>query len=126
MRGNVKNYIRGYFPILDWLGGYSKSQLSGDINAGMVTAIMLVPQGMAYAMLAGLPPQMGLYASILPLLLYAVFGSSRVLAIGPVALVSLMVASTLNALSSTLSPDQLAGAAGLLALMVGAISVAMG
>lgn len=119
-------FMRGYLPILDWLAGYSKDHLSGDINAGMVTTIMLVPQGMAYAMLAGLPPQMGLYASILPLVLYAVFGSSRVLAIGPVALVSLMVAGTLNALSATVTPDQLPGAAGLLALMVGVISVAMG
>lgn len=123
---DVIAFLRGYFPILDWLPGYSKAQLSGDLNAGLVTAIMLVPQGMAYAMLAGLPPQMGLYASIVPLVLYGVFGSSRVLAIGPVALVSLMVASTLNALSATLSPDQLPGAAGLLALMVGVISIAMG
>jgi len=119
-------YLRGYLPILDWLPLYSKAQLSGDINAGMVTTIMLVPQGMAYAMLAGLPPQMGLYASILPLVLYAIFGSSRVLAVGPVALVSLMVAGTLNTLAADLSPGQLAGAAGLLALMVGLISIALG
>jgi len=119
-------FLRGYLPILDWLPHYSKDQLSGDLNAGVVTAIMLVPQGMAYAMLAGLPPEMGLYASVLPLMMYAVFGSSRVLAVGPVALVSLMVASTLNGLSAELPHDQLAGAAGLLALMVGVISITMG
>lgn len=124
--GDVKAFLRGYLPILDWLPGYSKDNLSGDINAGMVTAIMLVPQSMAYSMLAGLPPEMGLYASMLPLVLYAVFGSSRVLAVGPVALVSLMVGSTLNGLSGTLTPEQLPAAAGLLALMVGLISVAMG
>lgn len=122
----MKKFVRGYLPILDWLPNYSKDNLSGDINAGMVTAIMLVPQSMAYSMLAGLPPEMGLYASMLPLVLYAVFGSSRVLSVGPVALVSLMVGSTLNGLSSTLAPDQLPAAAGLLALMVGMISVAMG
>lgn len=120
------DFLRRYLPILEWLPSYSKDQLSGDINAGAVTAIMLVPQAMAYAMLAGLPPEIGLYASVLPLVLYAVFGSSRVLAVGPVALVSLLVASTINALPTTLAPDQMAGVAGLLALMVGIISVGMG
>lgn len=121
----MKNYIREYLPILNWLPSYSKTQLSGDINAGMVTAIMLVPQSMAYAMLAGLPPEMGLYASIIPLMLYAVFGSSGVLAVGPVALISLMVASTLNGLEGR-ETAQLISAAGVLALMVGIISIAMG
>jgi len=92
----------------------------------MVTAIMLVPQSMAYAILTGLPPEMGLYASIIPLMLYAVFGSSRVLAVGPVALVSLMVASTLNGLDGVRETAQLMSAAGVLALMVGIISIAMG
>ena len=124
--GLLKSYIRDYLPILNWLPSYSKTQLSGDINAGMVTAIMLVPQSMAYALLAGLPPEMGLYASIIPLMLYAVFGSSRVLAVGPVALVSLMVASTLNGLDGVQETAQLMNAAGLLALMVGVISIVMG
>jgi len=122
----VVHFLRGYFPILDWLGSYSKPQLGGDINAGIVTAIMLIPQSMAYSMLAGLPPEVGLYSSVLPLMLYAMFGSSRVLAVGPVALVSLLVASTLNSMSNILTPDQLAGTAGLLALMVGVICVVMG
>ena len=65
----------------------------GDLQAGLIVAIMLVPQGMAYALLAGLPPQVGLYASIVPLFLYGLMGSSRVLAVGPVAIVSLLVAS---------------------------------
>lgn len=122
----MKTYLRHYLPILNWLPAYSRAGLGGDINAGMVTAIMLVPQSMAYAMLAGLPPEMGLYASIIPLMLYAVFGSSRVLAVGPVALVSLMVASTLNSLAGVGEPVQLMQAAGLLALMVGVISIIMG
>ncbi|MBT3628164.1 MAG: sodium-independent anion transporter, partial [Rhodospirillaceae bacterium] len=67
--------IAHYLPILDWLGNYRKSDLSGDLIAGLIVTIMLVPQGMAYAMLAGLPPQVGLYASVLPLILYALFGS---------------------------------------------------
>lgn len=124
----MKAFARGYLPILDWLPHYSKGNLSGDLNAGAVTAIMLVPQSMAYSMLAGLPPEMGLYASMLPLILYAVFGSSRVLGIGPVALVSLMVGSTLSGLSASggITVEQLPAAAGLLALMVGLLSIAMG
>lgn len=119
-------FLRRYFPVLDWAGNYDRGQLGGDLNAGLVTAIMLVPQSMAYALLAGLPPQIGLYASVVPLILYAVFGSSRVLAVGPVALVSLIVASTLNTLSATVGADQFPAVAGMLALMVGAISVVLG
>jgi len=78
-----------------WLRCYHRDKLPGDITAGIVVAIMLVPQGMAYAMLAGLPPQLGLYASTLPPLLYAFLGSSNFLAVGPVAIASLMTATTL-------------------------------
>ena len=117
--------IRDFFPILVWLPDYRRQDLAGDINAGLITAIMLVPQSMAYALLAGLPPEMGLYSSILPLLLYTIFGTSRTLAVGPVALVSLMVASTLGHLAQT-HPEKLAEAPALLALMVGAISVGLG
>jgi len=122
----VNKNIRDFLPVLDWLPSYSKAQFGGDLNAGAVTAVMLVPQGMAYAMLAGLPPELGLYASIVPLLLYAVFGSSRVLAIGPVALVSLLVAGTLNDLGSAVSLDRLPAIAGQLALLVGLISIVLG
>ncbi len=84
-----------YAPILCWLPRYQREDLSSDVTAGVVVAIMLIPQAMAYALLAGLPPQMGLYASILPLIVYAIFGTSRALGVGPVAIVSLMVSSTL-------------------------------
>ena len=87
--------IKRYLPFLDWLVHYRRADLSGDVMAGMIVAIMLVPQGMAYALLAGLPPEIGLYASIVPVLIYAVFGTSRQLAVGPVAIVSLLTASAL-------------------------------
>lgn len=80
-----------YLPILEWLPRYQKAYLSGDFNAGLTVAVMLVPQGMAYGLLAGLPPIYGLYAGILPLLLYSFFGTSRQLSVGPVALVSLLI-----------------------------------
>jgi SulP family sulfate permease len=93
--------------------------------AGAVVAIMLVPQSMAYAMLAGLPLQVGLYASILPLLRYALLGSSRVLAVGPVAMVSLVTASVLAPLATAGAADYV-NLALFLALLVGLLQVAMG
>lgn len=80
-----------FIPILNWIKNYSAGDFKGDLNAGITVGIMLIPQGMAYAVLAGLPPIYGLYASIVPLILYAVFGTSRQLAVGPVAIVSLLV-----------------------------------
>ena len=77
--------------LLAWAPGYNHQSLTSDALAGLIVAIMLVPQGMAYALLAGLPPQVGLYASIVPLIIYGLLGSSRTLAVGPVAIVSLMV-----------------------------------
>jgi SulP family sulfate permease len=85
--------IRRYLPFLGWLVHYRRDDLVGDLMAGVIVAIMLVPQGMAYALLAGLPPEVGLYASILPLIIYGLLGTSRSLAVGPVAIVSLLVAS---------------------------------
>ncbi len=82
-----------FLPITEWLPKYSKNDFKGDLLAGLTVAIMLIPQGMAYALLAGLPPVYGLYAGIVPLLLYAFFGTSRQLSVGPVALVSLLVLS---------------------------------
>ncbi len=80
-------------PIAEWLPKYTKKDFKGDLAGGLTVAIMLIPQGMAYALLAGIPPIYGLYAGIVPLLLYAIFGSSRQLSVGPVALVSLLVLS---------------------------------
>lgn len=117
--------MRDFLPILGWLPAYSRDDAAGDLNAGLITAIMLVPQSMAYALLAGLPPEVGLYSSILPLILYGIFGTSRTLAVGPVALVSLMVASTLNQVAAEM-PERLGEVPVLLALLVGLISLTMG
>jgi SulP family sulfate permease len=83
------------FPIFDWLKTYTRQDLSDDLFAGIITAILLVPQGIAYAIMAGLPPQLGLYASILPPVLYALLGTSRTLSVGPVSIAAIMIASTL-------------------------------
>lgn len=114
-----------YLPALSWLAGYSRTDLIGDLLAGLIVAIMLVPQSMAYALLAGLPPQSGLYASILPLIIYGLLGSSRVLAVGPVAIVSLMVASGISPLAAASSADYIQLAI-TLALLVGLIQTLMG
>ena len=110
------NILKQYLPILNWLPGYDRKAFSADGMAGLIVAIMLVPQGMAYALLAGLPPEVGLYASILPLALSGLLGSSRALAVGPVAIVSLMVASTVGAFAESGSPDYIAAAIMLAAL----------
>lgn len=85
------------FPIVGWLKSYTREDFNGDLFAGIITAILLVPQGIAYAILAGLPPQLGLYASILPPILYALLGTSRTLSVGPVSIAAIMVASALSA-----------------------------
>ncbi|MEM7802250.1 MAG: sulfate permease [Chloroflexota bacterium] len=88
--------IEGWVPAFVWIKGYSRELFSQDLIAGIIVAVMLVPQSMAYALLAGLPPEVGLYASILPLMLYGLLGTSRCLAVGPVAIVSLLVAEALG------------------------------
>lgn len=108
------------WPGLDWTHGYDRATLSSDLVAAVIVTLMLIPQSLAYASLAGLPPQVGLYASMAPLLFYAAFGSSRVLAVGPVAVVSLMTAAAIGDLAQTGSP-----AYGLLAITLAFISGAM-
>ncbi|MCC5883113.1 MAG: sulfate permease [Halomonas sp.] len=114
-----------YLPILQWLPGYGRATLSSDLLAAVIVTIMLIPQSLAYAMLAGLPPEVGLYASIAPLVVYAVFGTSRTLAVGPVAVVSLMTAAAVGQVAPQGSPEYL-GAALVLALMSGLILTLMG
>lgn len=114
-----------YVPLLAGMREYNRSQLVGDLMAGVIVAIMLVPQSMAYALLAGLPPQSGLYASILPLIVYGLLGSSRVLAVGPVAIVSLMVAAGIGPLAAAGSAEYVQLAI-TLALLVGLIQGLMG
>ncbi|WP_025899833.1 SulP family inorganic anion transporter [Sneathiella glossodoripedis] len=106
------------FPAAKWLSTYNKSLFSGDLIAGIITAILLIPQAMAYSALAGLPPQIGLYASIAAPIMYALFGSSRTLAVGPVAVASLMVAYALGSIAEQGTASYLEAAI-LLSFMVG-------
>jgi len=88
--------LRRYFPVLDWGRSYDRRTLSNDLIAAVIVTIMLIPQSLAYALLAGLPPEAGIYASIAPIILYTIFGTSRALAVGPVAVVSLMTAAAVG------------------------------
>lgn len=117
--------MRKYFPFLEWIKTYDKSQFGGDLTAGLTVGVMLIPQGMAYAMLAGLPPIYGLYASTIPLIIYALMGTSRQLAVGPVAMVALLISSGVSGIAEIGSPEFI-GLAILLALMVGIIQFSMG
>ena len=101
----LKPKLKKLIPISQWLPAYSRDDLPGDLSAGFIVAIVLIPQSMAYAMLAGLPPQIGLYSSVLPLLIYGVFGSSRALAVGPVGLVSLMTGTAIADLNLSHSDE---------------------
>ncbi len=112
-------------PATVWMRTYERASARADVSAGLTTAVMLVPQAMAYAMLAGLPPIVGLYASSVPIILYALLGSSRELAVGPVAMVSLLVATALAPVAEAGSP-QYVGLAVVLAALVGAIQLGMG
>ena len=114
-----------YFPILEWGREYRRETLVNDLIAAVIVTIMLIPQSLAYAMLAGLPPQIGLYASILPLIAYAIFGTSRTLAVGPVAILSLMTAAAAGKIAVPGS-DAYVQAALILAFMSGAILFALG
>jgi SulP family sulfate permease len=112
-------------PAAQWSQGYNRQTFSEDALAAVIVTIMLIPQSLAYATLAGLPAQAGLYASILPLVLYALLGTSRVLAVGPVAVVSLMTASTIGQLAEPLS-QHYAVLAITLAFLSGAMLLLMG
>lgn len=112
-------------PSVEWIKNYNKKWLSGDISAGLTVGVMLIPQGMAYSMLAGLPPIYGLYAVTIPLIIYALLGTSRQLAVGPVAMVSLLIASGVGQLSEAGS-DEYITLSILLAFLVGSIQLSMG
>lgn len=114
-----------FLPVLGWLPQYDRSTLSRDLLAAMIVTVMLIPQSLAYAMLAGLPPQVGLYASMLPLVLYAVFGSSHTLSVGPMAVTALMTAAALGKVFEPDSGEYIVGAV-LLAVMSGLMLVLMG
>lgn len=112
------------FPFLDWGRSYSTTTLSHDLIAAGIVTVMLIPQSLAYAMLAGLPPVIGLYASMLPLIVYAVFGSSRTLAVGPVAVISLMTAAAAQTVAAPGSAEYVTAAL-VLALLSGLVLVLM-
>ena len=120
----MKNLQR-LIPILEWLPNYTRSRFKGDFIAGITVAIILIPQGIAYALIAGLPPIYGLYCALVPQLVYAVFGSSRQVAIGPVAMDSLIVATGVSTLALAGSDSYIAIAI-LLAFMVGGIQFLLG
>ena len=119
------NLLRKYLPILEWGAEYSRQTLVNDLITGVIVTMMLIPQSLAYAQLAGLPAQVGLYASMAPLLLYAIFGTSRTLAVGPVAVGSLMTAAAVAPLAAQGTPEYL-GAAIALALISGLMLLVMG
>jgi SulP family sulfate permease len=123
-RPNERSLSR-FVPIASWIREYDGKTLRADAVAGLTTAVMLVPQAMAYAMLAGLPPITGLYASVVPLVVYGVFGTSRQLAVGPVAMVSLLTLTGVSAIAEPGSSEFVAYAV-VLSAMVGILSLAMG
>lgn len=117
--------MQRYFPILNWGLNYKKTDLTGDLTAGIIVASLLIPQGMAYAMLAGLPPQVGLYASIFPQIVYVCLGTASMLSVAPVAVDSLMVATAVSAIAKENTPEYW-GYALTLALLVGIIELLIG
>ena len=118
--------IERTIPAFGWFRRYRRDDLRGDVQAGLTTAVMLIPQAMAYAMLAGLPPQVGLYASTVPLVAYSLFGTSRQLAVGPVAMVSLLVAAGLAPIVAPGDTTAFVTLALVLMVMVGVIQLSMG
>lgn len=117
--------LKSYLPILDWGAKYNRQTAINDMIVALIVSIMLVPQSLAYAQLAGLPPEVGLYASMAPLILYAFFGTSRSLSVGPVAVTSLMTLAAIAPIASQGSPEYL-GAAIALAFLTGLILIILG
>ena len=114
-----------YLPILVWGRRYDRGQFTGDMVAAVIVTIMLIPQSLAYALLAGMPPEAGIYASIVPIVLYAIFGTSRALAVGPVAVVSLMTAAAVGNIAEAGTAGYVTAAL-TLAFLSGAMLLALG
>jgi SulP family sulfate permease len=127
MVNSLQRYIlKRFFPFKDWISDLKNPKiLQADIIAGLTVALVLVPQSMAYAQLAGLPPYYGLYASFLPVAIASVFGSSRQLATGPVAVVSLLTAAALEPIASN-DPSGYVAYAIMLAFLVGIFQLSLG
>lgn len=121
----IIKHLGRIFPLIQTLQNYNREALQGDVSAGLTVGVMLIPQGMAYAILAGMPPVYGLYASIVPLFIYSLFGTSRQLAVGPVAMVSLLVIAGVGEIASPGS-DRFITLAILTALGAGLFQLLMG
>jgi sulfate permease, SulP family len=121
----ISGVLLSYFPILQWGKEYSSKTLVNDLVVSVIVSIMLIPQSLAYAQLAGLPPEVGLYASMAPLILYAIFGTSRSLSVGPVAVTSLMTLAAVAPIAAQGTPEY-QGAAMALALLTGLILIVLG
>ncbi|MGL6215175.1 SulP family inorganic anion transporter [Billgrantia desiderata] len=117
--------LRRYLPILTWLPHYNRRLGGADLLAGVIVTVMVIPQSLAYAVLAGLPAVVGLYASLLPALAYVVLGTSRTLAVGPVAIVALMTGAALSGVATPGTPDYLQAAL-VLSLLSGLMLLLMG
>ena len=125
MTGLAPKGLQRWFPVLQWGRQYNARQFTDDALASVIVMVMLIPQSLAYAMLAGLPPELGLYASVMPLIAYTVFGTSRALSVGPVAVISLLTAAAISRLELD-SSGQVIEAAMLLAMMSGLFLVLLG
>lgn len=121
----MRNWFKKTFRILNWLPGYNKQKFTGDLKAGITTGTMLIPQGMAYAVIAGMPPIYGLYAGVIPLLIYPLLGTSRHLSVGPVAVDMLIVGAGVSMLADP-SASEFIGLVILLTMMTGLIQLLMG
>lgn len=119
-----RHHAARFLPAATWLRGYDRATLTADLFAALIVTLMLIPQSLAYAMLAGLPPQIGLYASIVPLIAYAAFGTSRTLSVGPVAVVSLMTAAAAGEIARSGSAGYIEAALAL-ALLSGVVLLGM-
>jgi len=123
--GRISAILRNYFPIMEWGPNYNGQTAINDLVVALIVSIMLVPQSLAYAQLAGLPPEVGLYASMAPLIIYAIFGTSRSLSVGPVAVTSLMTLAAVAPIAAQGTPEYLAAAMAL-ALLTGLILLILG
>ncbi|MFP4135144.1 MAG: SulP family inorganic anion transporter [Halothece sp.] len=121
----MKQWLGHYLPAVNWIPRYQPQYLVGDIISGIIVTSLLIPQSMAYALLAGLPPQVGLYTSILPAIIYPLLGTSSVLAVGPVAVDSLMVATAISQFAAESTPEYITLAL-TLAFLVGSIELLIG
>lgn len=121
----MEDWLKKTFKITDWISDYDRFQFTGDLKSGLTTGMMLIPQGMAYAVIAGMPPIYGLYAGVIPLLMYPLFGTSRHLSVGPVAVDMLIVAAGVGMISNPVNSDFI-GLVILLTMMTGILQLLMG